>query len=304
MRRNLKTKLNSLGKIELRYITFDDLVYIAKLLDKSKDDKSFTIKLLFKQIINPIITVTEFAKIPEQELIELSGYFVEYENDTFKYYKETKGKEVFTNIRKALTEYLLEVNEKILSAFQPILKKVKSNLYTFQLPNVEILIQPYVKFGEQIKKIAESYVKIQKSTENYFSPIIQKLTSPVRSLSEILKPQIKLLSNSFEKYREFLKYPADFGKVLYEKYKITEKIAFGILKKYKWLMTPSMPAVFVFDVVEMGGKRGNQRKAMNKLFIEHFSKNNFHELGILVEDWKRNPLFVPRMKIFVVYSFA
>jgi len=298
MRQNLKTRVNSLGKIELRCITLADLGHIRRLLDKTKDDKSLAINLLSNQTINAKEKVTDFGNIPEVELIELLRGFIKYEKDVFKYYKETNDKEVFSNIRKALTRYFFEVNEKLLCAFQPILEKVKSNLYAFKLPKIQFNFEPYVQLAQQARKLFNSYAKMQESISKYFSSAIQKLNKPVSSFSELLGPQIDILSKWYQKYYNFLKYAVDFGKTLHENFKITEKFALKILRKYKWLITPSMPGVFIFDITEIGKRKGNQRKAMNKLFIEHFSENDYCELKRHVEDWKENQLFTPRMKIF------
>jgi len=69
------------------------------------------------------------------------------------------------------------------------------------------------------------------------------------------------------------------------------------LKKYKWFVGPSLPIAFVFEVVKIGKKKGNRRREINNLFISYFCSNNYMELESLVNGWKSNPLFKPRMKI-------
>jgi hypothetical protein len=59
-----------------------------------------------------------------------------------------------------------------------------------------------------------------------------------------------------------------------------------------------VPASFVYEAVRIGRKKGNQLKAINALFWQYFSENNFENLGILVEGWSSSPLFTRgRMKI-------
>ena len=59
-----------------------------------------------------------------------------------------------------------------------------------------------------------------------------------------------------------------------------------------------MPLTFIFEVVEIGRRKGNQRKTINRLFIDYFSSNNFENLEKLVDGWETNEIFKSRMKIF------
>ena len=59
-----------------------------------------------------------------------------------------------------------------------------------------------------------------------------------------------------------------------------------------------MPLTFIFEVVEIGKRKGNQRKAINRLFIDYFSSNNFENLEKLVDGWETNEILKPRIKIF------
>jgi hypothetical protein len=78
---------------------------------------------------------------------------------------------------------------------------------------------------------------------------------------------------------------------------ITEHDAHRTLIKYKWIMTPSMPLDFLFQVAEIGRRKGNQRKAMNRLFVEYYSSNNFEQLTVLVNNWSANSFFQPRIRL-------
>lgn len=83
-----------------------------------------------------------------------------------------------------------------------------------------------------------------------------------------------------------------------EQVRIAEQEGIPLLIKYKWLTSPSLPLYLVFEAVRIGGGTGSQRKAMNRLFVDYFSSNDFANLAILVEGWRANTLFKPRMKIF------
>ncbi len=83
-----------------------------------------------------------------------------------------------------------------------------------------------------------------------------------------------------------------------KQYELTVQKASKVLEKYKWFITPSLPHAFIFQAVKIGRKKGNQKKAMNRLFIDYFSSNNYETLSAMVDGWENNSLFKRRMKIF------
>lgn len=135
-------------------------------------------------------------------------------------------------------------------------------------------------------------------------------TSPLGTLlGQILGPYLEgvaeaIRTNLVQPFQEFLidiqptlRQYAEFFEALNEEIQFSERDAYRTLIKYNWLITPYMPAPFLFQVAEIGRRRGNQRKAMNRLFIEHYTNNNYQELVELVESWNTNPLLQKRLKI-------
>lgn len=137
------------------------------------------------------------------------------------------------------------------------------------------------------------------------------LTSPLaeasKSLQSSLQDAMRTYPNmvkQFEVWRDWAavneglsaKYK-DLWVELGNQYKISEAEAIKILTKYKWLVTPSMPISFIHRVVQIGRKKGNQRGAINQLFIDYFTADSLTNLDQMVEGWSENELFAPRMKI-------
>ena len=58
-----------------------------------------------------------------------------------------------------------------------------------------------------------------------------------------------------------------------------------------------MPIDFIFKVVQLGQRKGRQGSAINKLFVDYFSQNNWQNLEAIRKNWKKNPLFKKRSKI-------
>lgn len=82
------------------------------------------------------------------------------------------------------------------------------------------------------------------------------------------------------------------------KYHTTIESANKILKKYKWFVSLSLPDTFYGAVLDIEKSGAHKRKRINRLFIDYFLADGFQALEEMVEDWKDNPHFKPRMKIF------
>jgi len=129
-------------------------------------------------------------------------------------------------------------------------------------------------------------------------PAILQIQTISDFIEKALKPQIGIWENWFDQKKNIFEKFSDSWKQFYDQYEISELQAVKILKKYKWFVTPSMPIAFVFEVVKIGRKRGNHRGEINRMFVSFFCSNDYEELEVLVNGWKSNIIFKPRMKIF------
>jgi hypothetical protein len=71
------------------------------------------------------------------------------------------------------------------------------------------------------------------------------------------------------------------------------------LGNYNWFITISLENDFIIDLSQII-KANPNKLAINlrNTFIGYFSENNYRNLKKMVTNWKDNPLFKPRMKIF------
>lgn len=157
--------------------------------------------------------------------------------------------------------------------------KIDNQMIDIHIPNI-------AKTFETIDLVSKQVQESLRIIES-FGQTIQNSVKDIHYALETLKDPVDI----FEKYN---KYWQNFQ----QQYEITEQEANSILRKYKWFMTPSLPFDFVHIVVEIGRKSGNQRANINKLFINHFTSNDFENLNTLVEEWNNISIFKPRMKIF------
>ncbi|MFY9611280.1 MAG: hypothetical protein WAU45_22060 [Blastocatellia bacterium] len=137
--------------------------------------------------------------------------------------------------------------------------------------------------------VIEQVVKQQEQiSSNLIETVRRQFHIPTQIAFDSLAEQIKAIQSwtSFNPniLGGFTKFWEDFE----VNYHVTEEKAVRVLKKYNWFVSPSVPASFVYEAVRIGRKKGNQLKAINALFWEYFSENNFENLGILVEgQWQQ-----------------
>lgn len=152
---------------------------------------------------------------------------------------------------------------------------------------------------EEISKIVRKIGERHLREMEILRSVVRQRQESIRIISETLRPHIEILQGWIQQQSEILfevnrKYWESFKDL----YGITGEEALQILRDYKWFISPSMPFAFAFEAVKIGRQKGNQRKAMNDLFVGYFWDNNFENLETLVEGWKANSIFTRRMKIF------
>lgn len=268
---NIESYSNTFGDIELRPIQLRDLEFLDGLLKEIKESKVFVVELLHHQLVNPEIPFSKFERLPSEELRGIARDFMKCIKYLFKHFEETTESEFFQNFREAIIKHKEEVNERL---YRPILKY-------FFIPKGE--------YSKLFKQLIETRERIAETLK----PVIAQLLSQKESWQRWIKENEEI----FQKYTKL-------GKKFERRFAIPKEEAFRVLKKYKWFISPQTPLIFLFDVVEIEKKVGNQQNAINKLFVDHYSDNNFIELEKLIEGWEENEVFKSRIKIFRDCVFA
>lgn len=291
---NTKTKINSLGEVELKWISFGDVKKYAKFLEQNYSDKDFTLQILFHQLIKPKIKFNTFKKLSNKEIIKLGKAFIKKEDYFFKH---------FQDFRKAIKIQNEKFIEKLENTFEPIIKSTQEMLASFQ-KNYASVVQPALGSSSyiqdtmrQLSFVARQFQERQLKITELVKPIIEQYSATARILTESIKPQIEI----WQKWAELNKSVFEgIGKNWLEfqnRYHIAESKAVLVLQKYKWFISPNMPIDFIFQVVQLGQRKGRQDSAINKLFVDYFSQNNWQNLEAIRKNWKKNPLFKKRSKI-------
>jgi hypothetical protein len=80
-------------------------------------------------------------------------------------------------------------------------------------------------------------------------------------------------------------------------FQITDKEAYRVLRKYKWIISPSMSIEFVVDAIKIGMKKGNQRGKIDRMFIDYYLDEDCAAIIEMSHVWNKNKIIKPRMKI-------
>jgi len=297
---NTKTKSKTLGDVELKYVSFGDSETLVRFLDKAGDEKDFALQVLHHQLITPKLTLIDFSKIPSEELIKLARAFVKKEQYLFQYFKETTDKEFLTNFKRAIQEYYLTKVKPLKATFIPNILSTKNIFQNFENKYKNIIGQSsYITESiSGINSAAKAFKELQLNVSQAMKPLIEQYQLNSSFLSKILTPQITGWQNWVNSQKILFNSHKNLWQNFKKQYDISEHEAIKILKKYKWFITPSIPINFIFIVVKEGRKRGNQRRAINKLFIDYFTRQNFANLKSVVLGWGSKTIFKPRMRIF------
>jgi len=261
-----------LGEVNLRFFTVADFKNVIDLF-RLTDDYLFCCRVIKQQIVNPKVSLAEIRKWNRQTLIEVAREFARRETTISPYFHNTDDQNFFADFKHACQSYHKEWTTRITRMLIP--PEVIKNLTEFS-NRISTAIKAHY---EPIRLAAESF-------KNYFIDIQPAIESTVKAIKHFTKQYAQIFTTLVKVWVEFEK-----------RYKISKEEAVQILKTYKWCISGSFPTTFIFSVVSVGKEPGNHRKEINQLFIEYFSRNNFRNLKMMVESWKNNPLFSPRIKI-------
>lgn len=299
----IRVKTTSLGDVELKYVSYGDTRDFAKLLTRKLSDRDFVIETLHHQFIKPKINLQDLKKLSDKELINIAKVFVKNEDYTFKYWCDSR--DYFADFRNAVATQEEKHLKELEKTFEPMIRSAQETLKAFH-KNYGLVIQQaldassYIKDSlQEVSRVAEQFRETRLELTKFLEPICRQCQSTARMISEFLKPHIDFWRKWTEQNKSALESIGRFWSDFQKRYKIAEKEAVQILQKYKWFISPSMPTDFIFDVVQAGKKKGRRDKAINKIFMNHYSNNNWQNLEAMVYDWKNKPLPKKRIKILL-----
>lgn len=290
----------TLGTIEIRHIKIGDLVFIEENLGKAKNEREFVCRLMQNQLYLPKIEYHYFAKISNNELRKISRKFIKENSYFFDHFNETSDEDFFDNFTKAIQKHQDAEKKKLEESLAPLGKTFDNFLMQYE-PLIGRSLIPDSFISDLSKSVAaisnqwkESYEGISESMR----PMIEQIAASASVIEKSFKPQIELWQSWADQNKKIFENVRSQWDSFQAKYSISEAAAIRILKKYKWFIAPSLSITFVFEVVRIGRKKGNRRREIKELFVSFFCSDNYRELETLINGWKSNSLFKPRIKIF------
>lgn len=298
----LKMTIESIGEIEFRRLTVGDTQSIDQLMVKHElNNKNFVIRLLHHQLFLPKITLTEFEKYTDNDITRIAKNFIQMDNHIFKYFNDTG--DIYADIRNAFKEFRLRHIKEMLNLstgfkrIQNTLACFNSKYNAFTMPALGIKENIINSTFERIKLYDE---KIKKTIMSMASPWFDELkyfTSVADYTDKILNPNIELnfkwIENQSGMFDEMRRNWEQFE----IEYRIKEKVAVRILRKYKWFICPSMPAYAINYILQIAKKRDRKDSEINHLFIDYFSRDNWKNLELMVNGWKDSILLKKRLGV-------
>ena len=177
---NTKLELEGFGMIELKYISIGDL---GEFLE-----------IIYHQLINPKISMDEFSRVSDSDLIKISGAFIEkHRGYEFKYFNDTG--DFFKDFLNALKIANEKQSEEFKKTLVPVIKSVQETLTAFN-KDYGSLIQQTIGAVSYINKsllgisnIAEQFKDVQLKAAESLKPMIEGCQSFAR-IVESFRPQI------------------------------------------------------------------------------------------------------------------
>jgi len=296
-----RTRISSLGEVELKYLSYGDTRDIAKFIVQKMTDRDFAVKVLFHQLVKPKIKFHKFQSLTDKSLEKIGRAFVKKEVYLFTYFQDTG--DFFKDFRQAIQAQDEKQIEELRKTFEPIIRSTQEIFTSFH-KNYASIIQPALGAGSYIQDTIRQFSSVAEQFRNAQLQIIESMKSNIeqynataRILAESMKPQIDIWQRWAEQNKSVFDNISKHLAVFQKEFKITEEKAVMVLQKYKWFISPSIPIDFVFEIVQLGQKTGRQDKAMNELFVDYFSHNNWQNLEALTENWGKNALFRKRIRI-------
>ena len=320
-----KTEARNFGNIELTYPSPTENGFLKRLLSRSSDEREFVARVLYHQLESPQASFDEFNKIPDYELVRIVREYakkepmINGEKQVFASFDETANNEIlFTNFKSAIKSYVKEsdrLHRKIMGGLDydwmstrrlamtlpdyisGMNKAFYSSAAEAAMRTTPGILQDTLHYA----RTAAGSDILSSERKHLFNHIYRPLAAQYDVASSFLasglSPQVTFWQSWVHSHRDIFYSHSRFWDQLFSDYDIAEEEAVKILMKYKWFVSPSLPASFVYKAVSIGKKRGNQRKVINALFIEYFSSGSYRNLASMVAGWKDNDLFKRRMKI-------
>lgn len=300
--KNTKMYIESLHTdLEFKAIRLNDIAYIEKIHNDDISDKEFVLRVLYNQYEGEKISYEQFNKLQDGQIIKLGHAFLE--NNEIEINRSEIGLSFFSNFRKRVIENLNRLSNKLNKFVSDRRRLAEQELKSIQEslgPVLSQLLSPnyyFKEFDNALEVFKNNSPIFDEKIINDIEDVNSYFKSIAININKYLAPQIEYMVNWIENnnyiFDSYKEYWIDFE----NRFNIAQAKAAEVLRKYKWFFTPSLPMTLIINIIEVDGQGGRQDGAINHLYVDYFTKNNWVNLDSLVSRWKDIPLIESRYKI-------
>lgn len=228
-----------------------------------------------------------------------------------------------SSFRRAVNDYCSNINKELSESLFLLTgaAKYQSQLVTCSFPqsmiqDIKNATAPFKEISAVLSQTSAQFAPIHKQLSDISSlcshTSVEISNSLNRNIQDLMRSSISI-ENTFQSMFQpivqlQLSWINQFGDVFrgihenLEKIKVTAEEADEILKKYKWLISPSLPFKFASVIIKINNDTTISKRSkyhqINKTFVTYLSRDNYTNLKDIVDSWEDNPLFNRRRKIF------
>lgn len=258
---HFRIELPEFREIIVRHINVGDIGPILRVYcDGALNDKETVAKILHHQVITPKLQEEDVLVYPRRVIKQWATEFATKDRSLSGHFKS--GGDSISRFLLAVERFQAELNEQMRSI---------SDSARATLGNINLVFQNFAllkTFAQQNKVWVE---QAQRFAESMLPSILEH----------------KRLTEQFQKSW----FVSD------RKYKADLKTIKPYLMKYKWLISPSMPAANVDLLADAVRERKVSAKEFNALFLDYFTKDNWTNTEEMVTDWKPGSISSARLRI-------
>ena len=296
-RGSVEITLKPLGVVKLRLIDgLKDIDAITKLLSQKTSDEIFTLKTLSLFVTKSSINLDYLKTLPERQLMQLAEAFIKKEPLVFQYFKDTN--DIFADFKQAFQKYHSTIFDLGITNILP-LEQLRHDLDSRILwgdieKATRLASSIHPQLAAMHQQIAPQILGFTQAHQTAFLNAAAGLTSATIGISQAFSDSIQEFAEQWASVSSNIQKQINQS---LQHYNNIRPDALKILRQYNWIISPNLPMDLVFEVADLNQKEKGRYKAINKLFVDFFSRNNWENLEALTKLWENNLHFQQRMPI-------
>lgn len=297
--KNTIYNIEEFGVVEILPMRVKDsstLIYIASLTTLT--DREAACKILAHQATGAHPSLDQMRSLPDAKLQEITRQFIQASRLKLP---DALESDIFQTFRKIL----LDIRDKENELLRKLLPQQGSAQKLLQAISIVDRVAPFPPgYLEHINRFRESLLKssgfvndiVPKALQDQLELQRKLIATAVTPLKKMFSETQQQMQKWFNQHRPIFDDFATKWVAIEKQYRVSEKEAALVLRKYKWFLCPSMYADSIFQVIKIARKPGRKDREINRWFLAYWSENNWQLLEAMVNGWQTNKLMAKRMR--------